>query len=99
MFARVVLSLGTREAAIVVPDQAIVPRGESAFVYRVVDGKAALTPVTTGARGPGEVEIVKGLGPQDVVVVDGQIKLQDGAPVSVIGAPPVPTAATSQKEG
>ncbi len=99
MFARVVLSLGTRDAVIVVPDQAIVPRGDSAFVYRVVDGKAALTPVTTGARGPGEVEIVKGLSPQDTVVVDGQIKLQDGTPVTVIGAPPVPSAAAAQKEG
>lgn len=96
MFARVVLSLGTRDAVIVVPDQAIVPRGESAFVYRVVGGKAALTPVTTGARAPGEVEIVKGLSPQDTVVVDGQIKLQDGAPVTVIGAPPV---VAKQREG
>jgi len=99
MFARVVLSLGTRDAAIVVPDQAIVPRGESAFVYRVVDGKAALTPVTTGARAPGEVEIVKGLSPQDIVVVDGQIKLQDGAPVTIIGTPPIPSAAAPQKKG
>lgn len=99
MFARVVLSLGTRDAVIVVPDQAIVPRGDNVFVYRVVDGKALLTPVTTGARGPGEVEIVKGLTPQDTVVVDGQIKLQDGAPVTVIGAPPVPSAAAAQKEG
>lgn len=98
MFARVVLTLGTRDAAIVVPDQAIVPRGESVFVYRVVDGKAALTPVTTGARAPGEVEIVKGLSPQDVVVVDGQIKLQDGAPVTIIGTPPVPSAGVPKKE-
>ncbi len=99
MFARVVLTLGTRDGAIVVPDQAIVPRGESVFVYRVVDGKASLTPVTTGARAPGEVEIVKGLSPKDVVVVDGQIKLQDGAPVTIIGEPPVPSAAAPKKEG
>ena len=99
MFARVVLTLGTRDSAIVVPDQAIVPRGESVFVYRVVDGKALLTPVTTGARAPGEVEIVKGLSPTDVVVVDGQLKLQDGAPVTIIGEPPIPSAAAPQKKG
>jgi membrane fusion protein (multidrug efflux system) len=98
MFARVVLTLGTRERAMVVPDQAIVPRGETVFVYRVVDGKAVLTPVTTGARAPGEVEIVKGLSATDVVVVDGQIKLQDGAPVTILGEPPVPSAAAPKKE-
>jgi membrane fusion protein (multidrug efflux system) len=68
------------------------------FVYRVVDGKAVLTPVTTGARAPGEVEIVKGLSATDVVVVDGQIKLQDGAPVTILGEPPVPSAAAPKKE-
>jgi membrane fusion protein (multidrug efflux system) len=99
MFARVTLTLGTRDGAIVVPDQAIVPRGESSFVYRVVDGRASLTPVTTGARAPGEVEVVKGLSAQDVVVVDGQIKLQDGAPVTIIGTPPVPSAAAPKKAG
>jgi membrane fusion protein (multidrug efflux system) len=99
MFARVALTLGSRDAAIVVPDQAIVPRGESTFVFRVVDGKASLTPVTTGARSPGEVEIVKGLSPKDVVVVDGQLKLQDGVPVMIIGAPPAPTAAAPKNEG
>jgi membrane fusion protein (multidrug efflux system) len=99
MFARVVLTLGSRDAAIVVPDQAIVPRGDSVFVFRVVDGKALLTPVTTGARAPGEVEILKGLSPKDVVVVDGQLKLQDGASVMILGDPPVPSAAAPKKEG
>jgi len=98
MFARVNLSIGSREAAMVVPDQAIVPRGDSVFVFRVVDGKAVLTPVQTGARTAGEVEIVKGLTPKDMVVVDGQLKLQDGAPVNVIADPPV-SADAQNKEG
>jgi len=34
------------------------------------------------------VEILKGLGANDMVVTDGQIKLRDGAPVVVMGAPP-----------
>ncbi len=98
MFARVTLTLASREGAIVVPDQAIVPRGDSVFVFRVVDGKAVLTPVQTGARTAGEVEIVKGLGPKDMVVVDGQLKLQDGAAVTIMVDPPV-TASPAKKEG
>jgi membrane fusion protein (multidrug efflux system) len=34
------------------------------------------------------VEIVQGLGPGDVVVTAGQIKLRDGAPVAVQAPPP-----------
>jgi membrane fusion protein (multidrug efflux system) len=59
----------------------------------VIDGKAALTKIAIGNRQPGEVEIASGLGPNDVVVTEGQIKLRDGAPVMVMGAPPAPPAA------
>ena len=41
-----------------------------------------------GRRRPGEVEIVEGLKVNDTVVTDGQIKLQPGAPVTVMGSPP-----------
>ena len=84
MFARVTLELGTNDKAILVPEQAIVPRGNQNFVFRVVDGKAALTEVALGSRSPGQVEIVKGLKPGELVVTDGQLKLQDGTPVMVL---------------
>jgi membrane fusion protein (multidrug efflux system) len=88
MFARVVLELGSNSKAALIPEQAIVPRGDRNFVFRVVDGKAALTEVALGARSPGQVEIVKGLKPGELVVTDGQIKLQDGVPVSVLTEKP-----------
>jgi len=53
-------------------------------VFRVVDGKAVMAAVEIGSRNPGEVEIVKGLAASDVVVTDGQMKLQNGAPVMVM---------------
>lgn len=84
MFARVQLNLGTRNSAILIPEQAVVPRGNRNFVFRVVAGKAQMTAVELGSRNPGEVEVVKGLGKDDVVVTDGQIKLQDGMPVMVM---------------
>jgi membrane fusion protein, multidrug efflux system len=88
MFVRVAMTIGRRENAITVPEQAIWPQGRDSFVYRVIDGKAALTKVEIGTRRPGVVEIARGLGADDVVVTDGQIKLKDGAPVTVIGAAP-----------
>lgn len=88
MFARVNLDLERRENALLVPEQAIVPRGDGRFVFRIADGKAQMVKVEMGVRRPGEVEILKGLEAGDTIVVDGQLKLQDGAPVSVLGDKP-----------
>lgn len=85
MFARVSLTLETRAAALTIPEEAIVPRGGQTFVFRVVDGKAVMTQVETGARQPGSVEIVKGLAAADRVVTDGHQKLQNGTAVMPAG--------------
>ena len=90
MFARVTLALGTNDKAVLVPEQAIVPRGNQNFVFRVVDGRAALTEVALGSRTPGQVEITKGLKPGEIVVTDGPLKLQDGTPVMVMPDKPEP---------
>ncbi|QQS55902.1 MAG: efflux RND transporter periplasmic adaptor subunit [Candidatus Competibacteraceae bacterium] len=84
LFARVGLVLEQRKNALVVPEQAIVPVGQATFVYRVVDGKAAMTPVKLGLRRPGLVEILEGVNADDLVVTDGQLKIRDGAPVAVL---------------
>jgi membrane fusion protein (multidrug efflux system) len=88
MFARVSLDLERRDNALLVPEQAIVPRGDGRFVFRIADGKAQLVKVEMGARRPGEVEIVKGLEAGDRIVIDGQLRLQDGAAVSILGDKP-----------
>ena len=88
LFARVNLILERRGTALVVPEEAIVPKGSASLVVKVVDGKAEFVPVKIGRRRPGEVEIVEGLKVNDTVVTDGQIKLQPGAPVTVMGSPP-----------
>ncbi|HKB82020.1 MAG TPA: efflux RND transporter periplasmic adaptor subunit [Burkholderiales bacterium] len=93
MFVRVLVTLDSRANAVVIPEQAIWPQGKDSFVFRVVDGKAALTKVDIGNRAPGTVEILKGLAANDMVITDGQMKLKDGAPVTVIGAPPAAPAA------
>lgn len=86
MFARVSADLGSRPNAVVVPEQAILPKGDKAFVYKVVQGKAMLTPVELGRRTPGQVEVVSGLNAGDTIVVDGLLKLKPGAPVAPVEA-------------
>ncbi len=88
MFSRVVLVLETRENAVIVPEQALVPQGADRFVYRYADGKAALTKIELGLRRPGEVEIRKGLAAGDTIVIDGQLRLRDGAAVTVLADKP-----------
>jgi membrane fusion protein (multidrug efflux system) len=92
LFARVTLILSIRKEAITVPEQAVVPRGDDRYVFRVVDGTATLTKVTLGQRRKGRVEIIDGLQPGDMVVTAGQLKIRDGVPVEVIKPPGAPAA-------
>jgi membrane fusion protein (multidrug efflux system) len=93
MFGRVSVLLESRPNAVMVPEQAIWPQGRETFVYKVVDGTAVLTKVDLGARRPGEVEVARGLAAGDVVVTDGQMKIKDGAPVTLLPPPAPPPAA------
>jgi membrane fusion protein (multidrug efflux system) len=99
MFVRVGLTLDTRQNAILVSEPAIWPQGQDSFVYRVVDGTAVLTKVKLGQRRPGEVEILAGLSPGDIVITEGQIKMKDGAPVTVLPSAPPPTASGGPTAG
>jgi membrane fusion protein, multidrug efflux system len=82
LFARVELVIERQDNALLVPEQAIMPTEEGNFVFRVVDGMAVRTPVTLGQRRGGRVQVVKGLSQGEVVIVAGQMKVRDGAPVS-----------------
>lgn len=84
MFVRLRLLFGERQAALMVPEQAIVPGAQSA-VFKVVDGKATRVPVRLGVRRAAQVEIVDGLAAGDVVVTAGQLKLRDGMAVRAVG--------------
>jgi membrane fusion protein, multidrug efflux system len=92
MFVRVAVTLENRPNAILVPETAIWPQGKDSFVFKVVEGKASLTRIDIGVRRPGEVEVLTGLVAGDSVITEGQMKLRDGAPVTVMAPPPAPAA-------
>ena len=91
MFARVTPVFGEREKAKVVPEEAVVPQGQKAYVIKVVDGAekdskvSQRVEVKVGIRRPGKVEIVEGLGEGDTVVIAGQQRIQkDGSALRII---------------
>ncbi|MFN3231890.1 MAG: efflux RND transporter periplasmic adaptor subunit [Alphaproteobacteria bacterium] len=83
LFARTSLILPPKPGAVLVPEQAVIPSGAEHFLFRVVDGKAAQTPIEIGMRRAGEVEIVHGVSAEDVVVTSGHLKLRDGFAVTI----------------
>jgi membrane fusion protein (multidrug efflux system) len=98
MFARVGLVTGRNDNAVMIPEEALIPRGAQLYVYKVVDGKVASQMVKVGLRREGRVEIVEGLKPDDVVVTAGHQKAREGAPVTLAGQAPQ-TAAPAPKPG
>lgn len=93
MFARVLTVFAVNEAALVVPEEALVPQGGKQFVFKLEkegEGDAAKlvsrrTEVQLGVRQGALVQVVAGLAEGDTVVVAGQQRLQrDGTAVRVV---------------
>ncbi len=70
--------------AVIIPEEALVPVGTSNFVFVVEEDTAFRREVQTGARRPGEVEIVNGLQDGELIVTHGTMRLRDGQKVKVI---------------
>ncbi|QBM18650.1 multidrug resistance protein MdtA [Marinobacter sp. JH2] len=77
------LTLQQREA-LVVPEQAVMVRGDEKYVFLAEDGLARRVLVRIGNRMPGWVEIKEGLSLEDSVVVTGQDRLSSGNRIRVL---------------
>jgi membrane fusion protein (multidrug efflux system) len=100
MFARVTAVFGVNDAALVVPEEAIVPQAGKQYVIKVVEPAAvpavANFPADTqwvslrqevklGVRRQGKVEITDGVLEGQTIVVAGQQRLQrDGSPLRIV---------------
>jgi membrane fusion protein, multidrug efflux system len=88
MFARGRIVFATRDAAVVVPEEALVPQGNRQFIAKVVDGPdggkvARRLEAKVGVRLPGQVEILEGIAAGDLVVTAGAQRLMRDQPVPV----------------
>jgi len=79
-FARLEVPVGESQA-LLVPDSAVVERGQMEILFVVVNGHAQLRLVKTGRHIGEQVEILSGLDTGDVVVIQGASQLTDGQPV------------------
>jgi RND family efflux transporter MFP subunit len=68
-----------------VPEGAIVRRGQLTGVFAVEQDTARLRWIRTGARAETAVEVLAGLAPDEVIVLDPPAGLEDGAAVGVTG--------------
>lgn len=84
MFAEVRLEASTSEQ-LLVPREALVREGESAYVWVVKEGKAQRRAVTPGESDGKKVAILSGLEPGEEVITAGYEGLADGAEVRVKG--------------
>ena len=98
MFANLDLTLQLRDAAVVVPEPAIMVNADKAMLYIVdKDMNAQLRPVKLGVRSAGVVEILSGVEAGQMVIVEGVQKVRPGAKVKPAG--PEAAAVYAPKSG
>lgn len=94
MFAYVNISFGEQADVLTIPEEALIPQGESLMVMKVVDGKVEPAMVKTGARQKGIAIITEGLSEGDEVITAGHMKVGPGMSVQPMNQP---QDATGQK--
>ncbi|MEO1347725.1 MAG: biotin/lipoyl-binding protein [Cyanobacteria bacterium J06635_15] len=72
--------------ALVVPLGAVLARGQEFYVFVVneSDGTVQQRQVTQGVEGLSGVEILSGVQPGELIVIEGQNRLVDGTPVEIV---------------
>ena len=78
---------GPARDTVLVPEAAVVQRGNDAFVYLPSEKTAKETKVRLGKRIPGSIEVVEGVSAGDRVIVAGNTRLSDGAAIEVVPSP------------
>jgi len=57
---------------------------QNPFVYIVQNGKALRREITVGRDLGGSVEVLSGLNPGELVVINGQVSLANGSAVNIV---------------
>lgn len=83
-FVKVELILQTKQNAILVPTEAVIPEMNGHKVFIQKDGKAKEVKVTTGIRTDKALEIIAGLNPGDTLLTTGMLQLKNDMPVKSI---------------
>jgi membrane fusion protein (multidrug efflux system) len=87
-FVDVKLLTDVNEQAMVLPEGAVVMREEQFVVLTVQEEKIQFKSVMPGKRFEGKVEILEGVGRDDIMVVSGLSELTEGSKVSIAPSTP-----------
>ncbi len=87
MFGRVEILYDRRDAATLVPKDAVLTEDAAQSVFLVADGKAKRRSIKVGYSDSYNYEVLEGLKSGDQVVTTGQANLKDDAKVHVVNAP------------
>ena len=95
-FVNVHLLVDTRRNLLIIPAAAIQRGPQGTYVYAVANGNTAKIRSVTIAQSTGNtVGLSAGVDPGELVVIDGQDKLQDGSKVNPTSAPATSNAASA----
>ncbi len=86
MLVRITVKGGQR-SAVMVPETAILQRGDNAVIFVAHDSKAEEKEVRIGKREAGAIEVLEGIEAGAEVVVAGNTRLNNGAAIEVVAAP------------
>ncbi|SDH14966.1 membrane fusion protein, multidrug efflux system [Pseudomonas benzenivorans] len=89
-FVKVVVILAERPAALVIPEEAVMPVGERLLVNLVLDGKVERREVKLGKRLAGQVEVREGLQGGETLISAGWQKVREGMAVRTKAVEPAP---------
>lgn len=81
MLLTATIVLDKRDAAMLIPEEALVPIGEDQFVFVIEGGKAVQKKIVLGERMRGSVEVRDGISKEAKVIVGGLQRLRDGMTV------------------
>ncbi|WP_136934621.1 efflux RND transporter periplasmic adaptor subunit [Polyangium fumosum] len=100
-FVQATVRLGVREGAVVIPSEALQTGPAGTFVFVVgADEAAQMRPVQVGERvAGGRILVQSGLTGGERVVTDGQLRIQPGAKVTIVGEGPGSAAGAAPAPG
>lgn len=78
-----------------VPERAVLSDQGKQYVYVATEGVASRREVQLGDRVPGKAEVLQGLAPTDIIVIDGALKLREGSRITELPSTPVQPASVA----
>jgi multidrug efflux system membrane fusion protein len=87
-FVNIVLEASTIHDAVAAPIAGVQHGAPGDYAYVIKDGKASVRVVKLGQADGDYVQILSGLAPGDVIVVDGADRLRDGAEARIVSDGP-----------